>query len=67
MLYAFNYEALHVRSMDDLCYYFALIHGIPYDEAEQEVKEEKAKPYLEKLVRQINEYDGENWIDKSAY
>lgn len=29
--------------------------------------EEKAKPYLEKLVRQINEYDGENWIDKSAY
>ena len=25
--------------------------------------EEKAKPFVERLVRQIEEYDGENWID----
>lgn len=28
--------------------------------------EEKAKPYIEKLIKQIDEYYGENWIDKSA-
>lgn len=28
--------------------------------------EEAAKSYIEKLVKQIDEYDGENWIDKSA-
>lgn len=26
-------------------------------------QEENAKPYIEKLVKQIREYDGENWID----
>lgn len=26
--------------------------------------EDKAKPFVEKLVKQIDEYEGENWIDK---
>lgn len=26
-------------------------------------QEENAKPYIEKLIKQIQEYDGENWID----
>lgn len=29
-------------------------------------QEEKAQPYIKKLSEQILNYDGENWIDKSA-
>ena len=28
--------------------------------------EENAAAYIEKLTKQISEYSGENWIDKSA-
>lgn len=43
LLYAFNHEALHMRSVEDLCYYFALTHSIPYEEAEKKAKEQKAE------------------------
>lgn len=34
LMYAFNYDALHMRDVEELCYYFALKHNIPYKEAE---------------------------------
>ena len=43
LLYAFNYDALHIRKIDELCYYFALKHSTPYEEATVKAKEEQNK------------------------
>lgn len=41
LLYSFNYDALHVRDIRELCYYYALINSIPYDEAKEKADEQE--------------------------
>lgn len=55
LLYAFNYEALHLRDKSDLSYYFALKNGIPYKEAS-----EKSKEYKEKFEKEYGKESGES-------
>lgn len=43
LLWAFDYEALHLRDVYDLVYYFALRNGISYDEAAEKAAEQKKK------------------------
>lgn len=43
LFYAFNYDALHIRKIDELCYYFALTHSIPYEEAKAKASLEQEK------------------------
>lgn len=43
LLYAFNYDALHIRKIDELCYYYALKHSISYEEAKEKAEYEQDK------------------------
>lgn len=55
LMYAFNYEALHLRNIRELCYYFALTNDISYDEAKELAKKEQNK-----FKNKFGKYSGES-------